>query len=90
VIFEEFKGTGNMEIVLSREIANLRIWPAIDVAKSGTRKEELLLHPEEHRRITALRREMLAQEPAEALLEVLEKMAKYRTNAELLMRVSTS
>jgi transcription termination factor Rho len=87
VIFEEFKGTGNMEIVLSREIANQRIWPAIDVAKSGTRNEELLLHPEELRRIIALRRQMLQQEPAEALLEVLEKMAKYRTNAELLMRL---
>jgi transcription termination factor Rho len=87
VIFEEFKGTGNMELVLSREIANQRIWPAIDVAKSGTRREDLLLHPEEQRRVTALRRSMAEQSPPEALEEVLEKMEKYRTNAEFLMRV---
>ncbi|MBL9087694.1 MAG: transcription termination factor Rho [Planctomycetia bacterium] len=88
VIFEEFKGTGNMEIVLSRDIANQRVWPAIDVAKSGTRREDLLLHPEEQRRIVALRRDLLEQDPAEAMVEIVTKMAKHKTNAELLMRTS--
>jgi transcription termination factor Rho len=86
VIFEEFKGTGNMEIVLSRDIANQRVWPAIDVAKSGTRREDLLLHPEEQRRIVALRRDLLEQDPAEAMVDIVTKMAKHKTNAELLMR----
>ncbi|MCC7138555.1 MAG: transcription termination factor Rho [Planctomycetes bacterium] len=90
VIFEEFKGTGNMEIVLSREIANQRIWPAIDVARSGTRREDLLLHPDEQRRVTTLRREMLEQPPEEAMLDVLERMEKHKTNAELLLRVTPS
>jgi transcription termination factor Rho len=88
IIFEEFKGTGNSEIVLSREIANQRVWPAIDAAKSGTRREDLLLHPDEQRRITTLRREMLEQDPAEAMIEMLEKMEKCRTNAELLMKTT--
>jgi transcription termination factor Rho len=87
VIFEEFKGTGNMEIALSRDIANQRIWPAIDLARSGTRKEELLLHPEEQRRVVALRREMQGEDPAEALSDLLERMGKYATNAEFLMHV---
>jgi transcription termination factor Rho len=90
VIFEEFKGTGNSEIVLSREIANQRVWPAIDAAKSGTRREDLLLHPDEQRRITTLRREMLEQPPDEAMLDLLERMEKYKSNAELLMRTSPS
>jgi transcription termination factor Rho len=87
VIFEEFKGTGNMELVLSRELANLRLWPAIDILKSGTRKEELLLHPEEQRRVTALRRQMTGESAPEALEDVLDRMKKYRTNAEFLMNV---
>jgi transcription termination factor Rho len=87
VIFEEFKGTGNMELVLDRDLANQRLWPAIDVPRSGTRKEELLLHPEEQRRIVALRRSISGEPPAEALLEILEKLEKYSTNAEFLMRV---
>jgi transcription termination factor Rho len=87
VIFEEFKGTGNMELVLSRDLANMRIWPAIDIPKSGTRNEDLLLHPEEARRVTALRRGMADEEPAEVLNDLVEKMRKYKTNAEFLMHV---
>ena len=56
VIFEEFKGTGNQEIVLDRRLVDRRIWPAIDIARSGTRNEEMLMDPEEHRRICLLRR----------------------------------
>jgi transcription termination factor Rho len=88
VVFEEFKGTGNMELVLSRDLANQRLWPAIDIPKSGTRNEELLLHPEEQRRITALRRAMADEPPAEVLEDILEKMKKFKTNAEFLMNVA--
>ena len=87
VIFEEFKGSGNMEIVLDRNLANFRLYPAIDIPRSGTRKEELLLHPEEQRRVTALRRAMMGQEPPEALTDILQRMAKHKTNAEFLMNV---
>ena len=87
VIFEEFKGTGNMEIALSRDLAYRRLWPAIDIPKSGTRKEDLLLHPEELRRITVLRRAMAGQEAPEVLTDLLYKMEKHRTNAEFLMMV---
>ena len=87
VIFEEFKGTGNMEIALSRDLAYRRLWPAIDIPKSGTRKEDLLLHPEELRRITVMRRAMAGQEAPEVLTDLLYKMEKHRTNAEFLMMV---
>ena len=87
VIFEEFKGSGNMEIVLDRNLANFRLYPAIDSPRSGTLKEELLLHPEEQRRITALRRAMTGQEAPEALTDILHRMAKHKTNAEFLMNV---
>jgi transcription termination factor Rho len=87
VIFEEFKGTGNMELHLDRRLVDKRVWPAVDVNASGTRKEELLATPDELRMTVALRRAM-ADEPAhEVLADILEKMAKYRTNAEFLMNV---
>jgi len=86
VIFEEFKGTGNMEITLDREMAESRIFPAIHLLKSGTRKDELLYHPEEFRRISALRKQM-AQRPAPEAMEVLLKTIKSTSsNAELLLR----
>jgi len=87
VIFEEFKGTGNMEIALSRDLANRRLWPAIDIPRSGTRKEDLLLHPEELRRVTILRRAMAGAEAPEVLTDLLQKMVKHKSNAELLMNV---
>ena len=64
VIFEEFKGTGNQEIVLDRKLVDRRIWPAIDINRSGTRKEEMLMDPEEHRRVCILRRVHQRHEPA--------------------------
>ena len=84
VIFEEFKGTGNMEIVLSREIANHRIYPAIDIAKSGTRKESLLLEPDEYERIKKLRRLLAGLSPVEAAKTLVERLEKCPTNRELL------
>lgn len=86
VIFEEFKGTGNMEITLDREMAESRIFPAIHLPKSGTRKDELLYHPEEYIRINSLRKQ-LAQRPApEAMVVLLKTIRSTRSNAELLLR----
>ncbi len=86
VIFEEFKGTGNMEIHLDRELAEKRIFPAIHTLKSGTRKDELLYHPDELKRVNLVRRQ-LAQLPAVEAMEVLIKhIHGTSTNAELLMR----
>lgn len=85
VIFEEFKGTGNMEIHIDREMAERRIYPAIHVQKTGTRKDELLYHPDEFRRIAAIRRQ-LTQLPAGEAMEVLIKHLKATPgNAELLL-----
>jgi transcription termination factor Rho len=84
VIFEEFKGTGNMEIVLSREIANHRIFPAIDIPASNTRKKELLLSPEELAGSDTLRRMLIAMNPVEAAKELVSLLEKYPDNAALL------
>lgn len=84
VIFEEFKGTGNMEVVLSREIANYRIFPALDIAKSSTRREELLLEAKDISKIRALRRSLTAFKPIDGARRLVELLEKYPTNAELL------
>ncbi len=86
VIFEEFKGTGNMEIVLSREIADQRIFPALDIAKSSTRREELLLNPKDIENIRGLRRSLSNLKPVEGARKLLEFLEKYPTNTELLNR----
>ncbi len=90
VIFEEFKGTGNSEIVLSRLLANNRIWPAIDISTSGTRKEEKLLHPQECDRINMLRRVLNQLNPNEAMRLLVEKLEKSKSNAEFLMQFNAS
>jgi len=84
VIFEEFKGTGNMEVVLSREIANHRIFPAIDISKSATRKQELLLEPKELEQINKLRRSLAGLGPIEAAQTLVKKLQQFPTNKELL------
>jgi len=89
VIFEEFKGTGNMEIVLDRNLSNRRVFPAIDLIKSGTRKEELLLTREEISRIWVLRKMMADMTPMEAMDIVLEKMRKTKSNAEFLQMMNS-
>ncbi len=86
VIFEEFKGTGNMEIVLSREVAEQRIFPALDISKSSTRREELLLDPKEIEKIRDLRRALTHLKPAEGTKKLVALLKKYPTNAELLNR----
>ncbi len=85
VIFEEFKGTGNMELVLSRDMANARVWPAIDVPSSGTRNEDLLMHPDELRRVTLLRRGITGQDPQSVMLALRKQMEANPTNAQFLM-----
>jgi transcription termination factor Rho len=82
VIFEEFKGTGNMELVLARAIAERRIWPAIDVQKSATRKEELLLPPDELNRMYLLRKFLADMPPVEAIEFLIERMKRTKNNKE--------
>jgi transcription termination factor Rho len=84
VIFEEFKGTGNMEIVLDRKLADRRIWPAMDVKVSGTRKEEKLRKGNNQAKINLLRRVLSDLSPPEAIQTLLEKMKKTETNEQFL------
>ena len=84
VIFEEFKGTGNQEIVLDRKLVDRRIWPAIDINRSGTRKEEMLLDPEEHRRVCILRRVLNDMNPPDAMELLVSRLQKTKSNAEFL------
>ena len=87
VIFEEFKGTGNMELRLRRELADKRIFPAVDVDASGTRKEDLLMTPEELKIVWQLRRVLHALEPQQALEVLMERMKGTKSNAEFLLQV---
>jgi len=84
VIFEEFKGTGNMELVLDRKIADRRIYPAIDLMKSGTRKEELLLSPDELNRMWVLRKFLATMTPVEMMEFLKEKISSTKSNASFL------
>ncbi len=90
VIFEEFKGTGNMEIVLDRRLADRRIFPAIDLNRSGTRKEELLIGREDLNRIWILRKVLQPLNPIEAMEFLLDKVQKTRSNREFLDAMSNS
>jgi transcription termination factor Rho len=85
VIFEEFKGTGNQEIVLDRRLVEKRIYPAIDIARSGTRREEMLMDPDEHRRVGLLRRVLSEMNPPDAMELLVNRLSKTKTNAEFLM-----
>ncbi len=86
-IFQEFKGTGNMEMVLSRELADRRIWPSIDISKSGTRREEKILAPDLLEGITMLRRSLVSLNPVEAMEQLTRTMEKFPTNREFLTRI---
>ena len=88
VIFEEFKGTGNAELRLDRKIADKRIFPAIDVGDSGTRKEELLMSPDEYAVMVKLRRVLGGLDDQQAINLLLEQLRKTRTNIEFLMQVA--
>lgn len=88
VIFEEFKGTGNMELHLDRRLVDKRVWPAIDINRSGTRKEELLLHPEEVERVRTLRRVLADMHPVEAMELLTNRLRKTKSNAEFLLSMN--
>jgi transcription termination factor Rho len=83
VIFEEFKGTGNMELTLDRNVANLRIFPAFDIASSGTRKEEKLLSEKDLAAARIIRRHLMNMPPAQAMKNLIEALSKSKTNADL-------
>ncbi|MBI3237163.1 MAG: transcription termination factor Rho, partial [Chlamydiales bacterium] len=85
VIFEEFKGTGNMELVLDRRLADRRVFPAIDIIKSGTRKEELLFHPEELEKIYLMRQALADLAPLDAMNLLLGRLKKTNNNVEFLL-----
>ncbi|HEY2811100.1 MAG TPA: transcription termination factor Rho [Rhabdochlamydiaceae bacterium] len=85
VIFEEFKGTGNMELVLDRRLADRRVWPAIDLIKSGTRKEELLYHPEELEKIYVMRQAIADLAPLDAMNLLVGRLKKTNNNIEFLL-----
>ena len=84
VIYEEFKGTGNMEIVLDRKLSERRVFPAIDIPKSGTRREDLLLTPEELEAIGILRKALNSLKPEEAVDKILDMFARTRNNADFV------
>ncbi len=88
VIFEEFKGTGNMELQMDRNLFQKRIYPAIDIKRSNTRKEELLVHPDELKRIWLMRKALNELNTDEAMQLLIEKLSKTKTNAEFLMSMN--
>jgi len=88
VIFEEFKGTGNMEITLDRSIFQRRIYPSVDIKRSNTRREELLLHPDELKKIWVLRKALNELSSAEALELLIEKLSKTKNNVEFLLSLN--
>ena len=88
VIFEEFKGTGNSEIILERKLVDKRVFPAIDIQRSGTRKEELLIPKEDLSRIWVLRKVLNPLSPVEAMELLIDKLSKTKGNSEFLANMS--
>jgi transcription termination factor Rho len=89
VIFEEFKGTGNLEIVLDRSLVDRRIWPAIDISSTATRRDEILMDSDEHRRVTSLRRALAELSPLDAMEKLVERLKKTKSNTEFLLSLRT-
>ncbi len=88
LIFQEFKGTGNMELVLDRKLADRRVWPSIDISQSGTRREEKLLPPETLHSVTMLRRTLSSMHPVDAMEQLTAKLAKFKSNQEFIELIS--
>jgi transcription termination factor Rho len=88
LIFQEFKGTGNMELVLDRKLADRRIWPAIDINQSGTRREEKLLDPDVLHAVTMLRRTLTQMHHVDAMEQLTQKIGKFKTNSEFIELIS--
>ncbi len=88
LIFQEFKGTGNMELVLDRKLADRRVWPALDITQSGTRREEKLLPPETLHAVTMLRRTLSSMHPVDAMEQLTAKLAKFKSNQDFINLIS--
>jgi transcription termination factor Rho len=88
IIFQEFKGTGNMELVLDRKLADRRVYPAMDISQSGTRKEERILKPDVLKQVTLLRRSLVSLNPVQAMESLVKKLAQYPSNAAFLEKVA--
>ncbi len=88
LIFQEFKGTGNMELVLDRKLADRRVWPAIDITQTGTRREELLLSPETLHAVTMLRRTLTSMHHVEAMEQLTTQLGRFQTNEEFIKLIS--
>ncbi|MBN2216251.1 MAG: transcription termination factor Rho [Pirellulales bacterium] len=88
LIFQEFKGTGNMELVLDRKLADRRVWPAIDIGQSGTRREEMLLPPDTLHAVTMLRRTLASMHHVDAMEQLTTKLAKFNSNREFIELIS--
>ncbi len=89
-IFQEFKGTGNMELVLDRKLADRRVFPAMDISQSGTRKEERILPPEILKKVTLLRRTLVSFKPVEAMEMLVQKLGQFPSNAAFLERMNVA
>ena len=90
LIFQEFKGTGNMELVLDRKLADRRVWPAIDINQSGTRREELLLPEESYDAITMLRRSLSSMHHVDAMEQLTRKLGGFDSNGEFINLISNA
>lgn len=88
LIFQEFKGTGNMELVLDRKLADRRVWPAIDITQSGTRREELLLDADTLHAVTMLRRTLTSMHPVDAMEQLTKQLGRFKTNEEFIRLIS--
>jgi transcription termination factor Rho len=88
LIFQEFKGTGNMELVLDRRLADRRVWPAIDITQSGTRREELLLSPDTLHAVTMLRRTLNSMHPVDAMEQLVKQLGRFPSNAEFIKLIA--
>jgi transcription termination factor Rho len=84
IIFQEFKGTGNMELVLDRKLADRRVWPAIDISQSGTRREEKLLDPDTLHAVTMLRRTLSSMHHVDAMEQLTKQLSKFKSNDDFI------
>ncbi len=90
LIFQEFKGTGNMELVLDRKLADRRVWPSIDISQSGTRREEKLLHPDTLHAVNMLRRTLSSMHHVDAMEQLTKQLAKFKSNREFISLIASS
>lgn len=90
LIFQEFKGTGNMELVLDRKLADRRVWPAIDISQSGTRREELLHDADTYHAVTMIRRTLNSMHPVEAMEQLTKQLSRFSSNAEFLKLIANA